>query len=272
MAQSFTQSSLSNPRSPARKGADPSVDDLTVQISKLSLTPEAAEQIMDMVRRKTMQSTAPVLSKSSGEDKRVRSNIIGLTPRPKRVPPKAEAATHAVQYVLSPPHSPHDLFGDTSFNEPSPCGPTPPVSPTFSWPSDLGSRHEDMILPEGVGSFPSSNPSPMIPLLATPAPPAQGVPSAPTDPVISRIGRVNIPIGHYVVSYNSMLVVLPSEGIDGPFYFITRGRLVGIIARWENTSPLIIGVSGATFGSVSSVERGWKAVEDAIRVGDARYL
>ncbi|KAI6166419.1 hypothetical protein EDD17DRAFT_1505320 [Pisolithus thermaeus] len=225
------QSSLGNVRSPARKGTDPSVDDLAAQISKLSFTPEAAEKIMVAVRRKTIQSAAPNPPKS-GEDKegQLRTNIVGLTPRPRRVGPTA--AVHTVQSTLPPARSPHNFFNiDTSFNELSPCGPTPPVSPTFSWPSDLGSsafspiyraptKHEDALIPEDVGGLLSNNPSPTIPLLASPAPPAQAVPLAPATPAISRIGRVNIPIGHYVVSYNSILVVLPSEGTHGPFYLI----------------------------------------------------
>ncbi|KAI6094572.1 hypothetical protein EDD17DRAFT_1466536 [Pisolithus thermaeus] len=132
-------------------------------------------------------------------------------------------------------------------------------------------KHEDVLIPEDIGGLLSNNPSPTIPLLASPAPPAQAVPLAPATPTISRIECVNIPIGHYIVSYNSILVVLPSEGTHSPFYLITQGRLVGIIAR-ENTSPLVISISGATFRSVSSVEQGWKAIEDAIKVGDTQYL
>ncbi|KAI6040183.1 hypothetical protein EDC04DRAFT_2602708 [Pisolithus marmoratus] len=199
------QSSLGNVCSPAWKGTDPSVDDLTVQISKLSFTPEAAEKIMVAVHHKTIQSMAPNPPKS-GEDKegQLRTNIVGLTPCPR--------------------------------------------APT---------KHEDVLIPEDIGGLLSNNPSPTIPLLASPAPPAQVVLLAPATPAISHIRHVNIPIGHYIVSYNSMLVVLPSEG--------THGRLVGIIAWWENTSPLVIGISGATFRSVSSVEWGWKAIEDAIK-------
>ncbi|KAI6100663.1 hypothetical protein EV401DRAFT_1894502 [Pisolithus croceorrhizus] len=213
------QSSLGNVRSPARKGTDPSVDDLAAQISKLSFTPEAAEKIMVAVRRKTIQSAAPNPPKS-GEDKE--GQPVSLWTNSSRL-------THLL------------LAKRFRFQAPT--------------------KHEDALIPEDVGGLLSNNPSPTIPLLASPAPPAQAVPLAPATPAISRIGRVNIPIGHYVVSYNSILVVLPSEGTHGPFYLIM-----------ENTSPLVIGVSGATFRSVSSVERGWKAIEDAIKVGDARYL
>ncbi|KAI6119521.1 hypothetical protein EDD16DRAFT_1706532 [Pisolithus croceorrhizus] len=224
------QSSLSNVRSPAQKGTDPSIDDLTAQISKLSFMLEAAEKIMVAVCCKTIQSAAPNPPKS-GEDKEVRTNIVGLTPHLRWVGPTA--TVHTVQSTLPPTHSPHNFFNiDTSFNKLSPCGPTPPISPTFSWPSDLGSsafspiyraptKHEDVLIPEDIGGLLSNNPSLTIPLLASPAPPAQAVLLAPATPTISRIGHVNIPIGYYIVSYNSILIVLPSEGTHGPFYLIT---------------------------------------------------
>ncbi|KIK13301.1 hypothetical protein PISMIDRAFT_18082 [Pisolithus microcarpus 441] len=169
------QSALDNARSPAWKGTDPSVDDLTVQISKLSFMPEAAEKIMVAICHKTVQPAPPNPPKSS-EDKQV---FVGLTPHPRQVGPMATMPT--IQSTLSPTRSPHNFFNtDMSFNEPSSCGPTPPVSPTFSWPSNLGSsafspihrastKYEDALILEDVGGLPSNNPSPSIPLLASPA-------------------------------------------------------------------------------------------------------
>ncbi|KIJ09042.1 hypothetical protein PAXINDRAFT_38235, partial [Paxillus involutus ATCC 200175] len=73
-----------------------------------------------------------------------------------------------------------------------------------------------------------------------------------------------IPTGHYSITYNAVSFVLPFQEEPGPFYLITRGRLVGVVASWQKASPLVIGVSGASFSKVSSVHRGWQQVEDAI--------
>ncbi|KAI6038072.1 hypothetical protein EDC04DRAFT_2604352 [Pisolithus marmoratus] len=117
------QSALSNVHSPAQKGTDPSVDDLAVQISKLSFMLEAAEKIMVAICHKTMQLVAPSPPKS-GEDKQV---FIGLTPHPSWVGPMATMPT--VQSTLSSACSPPNFLNiDMSFNEAFPCGPTPPIS------------------------------------------------------------------------------------------------------------------------------------------------
>ncbi|KIJ10188.1 hypothetical protein PAXINDRAFT_86393 [Paxillus involutus ATCC 200175] len=108
-------------------------------------------------------------------------------------------------------------------------------------------------------------------VLATPAP----TPSVPqvshSQPTTSscvntqpQARSVPIPNGHYPVTYNGVSFVLPFYDGISPFYLITRGKLLGVVAQWQNALTLVIDVSGASFSKVSSVRCGWKQVEDAI--------
>ncbi|KIJ19292.1 hypothetical protein PAXINDRAFT_153324 [Paxillus involutus ATCC 200175] len=81
-----------------------------------------------------------------------------------------------------------------------------------------------------------------------------------------------MPNGHYSVTYNGITFVLPLQEESGPFYLITRGRLVGVIAQWARVCPLVIGVSGAAFHMVSSMQWGWQMIEAAIDDGLTRVL
>ncbi|KAF8121448.1 hypothetical protein EV363DRAFT_1302084 [Boletus edulis] len=56
-----------------------------------------------------------------------------------------------------------------------------------------------------------------------------------------------VPSGHYVAAYKGTNFVLPFEGQPEPFYLITRGKMVGVLSNWEQVSPLVHGVSRATF-------------------------
>ncbi|KAH7917831.1 hypothetical protein BV22DRAFT_1025661, partial [Leucogyrophana mollusca] len=80
-----------------------------------------------------------------------------------------------------------------------------------------------------------------------------------------------IPSGHYTITYNNFIFTLPLQDEPGPYYLITRGRLVGVIAQ-QRASPLVIGVGGASFSKAGSIHRGWQLVEDAIDDGLAMYL
>ncbi|KAF8836987.1 hypothetical protein BDN67DRAFT_1014240 [Paxillus ammoniavirescens] len=64
------------------------------------------------------------------------------------------------------------------------------------------------------------------------------------------------PSRHYSVTFNDISLVLPCPEQVGPFYLITQGRLISVIAQWSKVCPLVIGVSGASFNKVSSMEQG----------------
>ncbi|KAF8131969.1 hypothetical protein EV363DRAFT_1089060, partial [Boletus edulis] len=79
-----------------------------------------------------------------------------------------------------------------------------------------------------------------------------------------------IPSGHYVVTHNGTDFVLPFKDQLEPFYLITKGKLVGMFSNWEKVSPLVHGVSRATFRRLpagTTIGQGRKLVERAIDDG-----
>ncbi|KIK79877.1 hypothetical protein PAXRUDRAFT_53661, partial [Paxillus rubicundulus Ve08.2h10] len=72
------------------------------------------------------------------------------------------------------------------------------------------------------------------------------------------------PIRHYTITYNGVEFVLPLQEDIGPFYLITRGRVLGFVSQWAKASPLVICMSGSAFHKVHSVEHRWQMILDTI--------
>ncbi|KIK33265.1 hypothetical protein CY34DRAFT_55060, partial [Suillus luteus UH-Slu-Lm8-n1] len=53
-----------------------------------------------------------------------------------------------------------------------------------------------------------------------------------------------------------------------PFYYVTRGRYIGIFSGWDATGPKVLGVSRAIYHRVDSIEQGINIVKGAIDRGD----
>ncbi|KAG1904045.1 uncharacterized protein F5891DRAFT_977548 [Suillus fuscotomentosus] len=70
-----------------------------------------------------------------------------------------------------------------------------------------------------------------------------------------------------VVTYN-----VPAADATGPFYWVTRGRCIGIFSTWQQTSSHVIGVSRASFSKVRSVAEGIQLMEEAIDRGETEVL
>ncbi|KAG1857805.1 hypothetical protein F4604DRAFT_1931310 [Suillus subluteus] len=66
-----------------------------------------------------------------------------------------------------------------------------------------------------------------------------------------------------VVNYN-----VPAADATGPFYWVTRGRRIGVFSTWQQTSSHVIGVSRASFSKVRSVAEGIQLMEEAIGRGE----
>ncbi|KAF8120428.1 hypothetical protein EV363DRAFT_1394669 [Boletus edulis] len=85
--------------------------------------------------------------------------------------------------------------------------------------------------------------------------------------------NVVVPSNHGVSRYNGFVYVQPDEEqCEGPFYIVTRGRLVGIISHWINTAPLVLHVTGAVYAKVGSVDAGYKLLLNAIDDNAVLYL
>ncbi|KAH0826245.1 hypothetical protein J3R83DRAFT_5709 [Lanmaoa asiatica] len=58
---------------------------------------------------------------------------------------------------------------------------------------------------------------------------------------------VTVPSNHGLGQYNGIVYVHPVQGTRGPFYVITHGRLVGVIANWLAAAPHVHRIEGAIF-------------------------
>ncbi|KAF9017019.1 hypothetical protein BDZ89DRAFT_1141054 [Hymenopellis radicata] len=106
-------------------------------------------------------------------------------------------------------------------------------------------------------------PASVVPATVVPAAAATGIPSPPAT---------NQGFPHYQVLPNTFPYERPAYGTPGPYYAITRGRVVGVVAGWDKASPLCIGVGGAVFRSVPSIDIGRSVVEAALNAGSCMLL
>ncbi|KIK72149.1 hypothetical protein PAXRUDRAFT_181250, partial [Paxillus rubicundulus Ve08.2h10] len=81
-----------------------------------------------------------------------------------------------------------------------------------------------------------------------------------------------VPSGHDVSTYNGIMSIQPSDAWQGPFYMVTRGRLIGIFACWFNAGPQVMGVCRSNCQKVDSVEMGRRLMLDAIDDHLVMYL
>ena len=154
----------------------------------------------------------------------IRSGL-GITPRPRRL-------RDGVKYSTTVPLSASSFLNVKSTYTAS----QPPTSPTFSWESDLDSTpflpltnvptsNQNTPFPEDVVS--SEFNSPCALLFDPPAPPP-----SPASVPPSWGQQVKVPEGHYTITYNAITIILPCSDTNGPFFVITRGKVIGIVATW----------------------------------------
>ncbi|KAG9316898.1 hypothetical protein JVU11DRAFT_2974 [Chiua virens] len=85
--------------------------------------------------------------------------------------------------------------------------------------------------------------------------------------------NMTVPSGHELIQYNGFTYVQPSVSYTcSQCYIVTRGKVVGIFIRWINTAPFVLGVSGAVFEKVESVEMGCYLMLDAIDSNTVMYI
>ncbi|KAF9014458.1 hypothetical protein BDZ89DRAFT_1142300 [Hymenopellis radicata] len=112
--------------------------------------------------------------------------------------------------------------------------------------------------------------------VAAPVAPANVV--AASTSVAATTAAVNVapPANHGFAPYQVLPAHYPYErpayGTPGPYYAITRGRVVGVVAGWDKASPFCIGIGGAVFRSVPSIEAGKQVVEAALAAGSCMIL
>ncbi|KAF8121367.1 hypothetical protein EV363DRAFT_1302221 [Boletus edulis] len=76
----------------------------------------------------------------------------------------------------------------------------------------------------------------------------------------------------FVRTYKGFVFEVPRDSSQGPFYVITKGHRVGIIDDWGVSSDAVIGVSGAAFVKVASLQAGLTRMLRAIDNGVAKVV
>ncbi|KAG2153816.1 hypothetical protein DEU56DRAFT_907295 [Suillus clintonianus] len=117
----------------------------------------------------------------------------------------------------------------------------------------------------GVTVPPVSAPIPptaSAPLTPAPTPVPVPAPAVTVSPATSGITQPQVN-----VTYD-----IPPNDAMGPFYWVTRGRRIGIFSTWQQTSSHVIGVSRASFSKVRSVAEGIQLMEAAIDRGETEIL
>ncbi|KAF9028584.1 hypothetical protein BDZ89DRAFT_1038958 [Hymenopellis radicata] len=135
------------------------------------------------------------------------------------------------------------------------------------------------VLVGGAASTPASlpvvTPPPALAVSSqVPAPVPVATPSPVAPPVVPNVAFPATNNGYppYHVLPVGFSYITPAVGTPGPFYAITRGRVVGVVAGWDKASPLCIGVGGAVFRSVPSIDAGKQVVDSALSAGSCMIL
>ncbi|KAI6108657.1 hypothetical protein EV401DRAFT_2076766 [Pisolithus croceorrhizus] len=62
---------------------------------------------------------------------------------------------------------------------------------------------------------------------------------------------------------------VPGPDVVGPYYLVTKGTRIGILATWTRTAPYVNGVKGACYVGVLSVKEGVEHMIKAIELGES---
>ncbi|EGN92817.1 hypothetical protein SERLA73DRAFT_156760 [Serpula lacrymans var. lacrymans S7.3] len=96
-------------------------------------------------------------------------------------------------------------------------------------------------------------------------------PALIVDDMLAPFSLPVVSTGHYIVTYFGMLFMLPDKTQDDPYYLITRGSQIGVVAK-QKGSLFVIGDSGASFSRIKSILQGWRLVKEAINNGVAAQI
>ncbi|KAI6113500.1 hypothetical protein EV401DRAFT_1983037 [Pisolithus croceorrhizus] len=72
--------------------------------------------------------------------------------------------------------------------------------------------------------------------------------------------------------YKGVYFDVPGPDANGPFYLVTKGTRIGILAEWPRTAPYVIGVRGSCYVGVLTVEDGVRRMMNSIKLGESCLL
>ncbi|KAG1844728.1 hypothetical protein C8R48DRAFT_780147 [Suillus tomentosus] len=76
----------------------------------------------------------------------------------------------------------------------------------------------------------------------------------------------------YTRTHLGVIYIIPEPNSVGPFYWINRGRRIGVVATWQQTSSYVTGVSRSSYSGVRTVAQGIRLIEEAIDHGDTKVI
>ncbi|KAI5993045.1 hypothetical protein EDD15DRAFT_2367858 [Pisolithus albus] len=69
--------------------------------------------------------------------------------------------------------------------------------------------------------------------------------------------------------YRGTYFDVPGPDVVGPYYLVTKGTRIGVLATWTRTAPYVNGVKGACYVGVPSVKEGVERMIRAIDLGES---
>ncbi|KAG2121108.1 hypothetical protein DEU56DRAFT_918346 [Suillus clintonianus] len=203
------------------------VDTLVAALMGLNMSPVTANAVVTVIQAIT-----------SGEPS------TQLASPPVRIPEHADEAAEAGVHA---DHATSDTDHATSDVIPAETPPPPAnISPT---------------LPSGNSPTTTTTTTTLVPTAVTPTTttpvPTAVTPTTTTTPVPTTVtptyaDPVTFPPSF--VSYRGFQYEIPHASAQAPFYCVTKGKRVGVLSTWEDTSPQVTGVSGSIQSRCPSIE------------------
>ncbi|KAG6376766.1 hypothetical protein JVT61DRAFT_1788 [Boletus reticuloceps] len=78
---------------------------------------------------------------------------------------------------------------------------------------------------------------------------------------------------HHILTHLGTNFYFPNAGVLGPYYLVTKGTAIGIIAGWNHASPLVSDIASAAFCRVRcGLGRAREMMETAIQDGNTKAV
>ncbi|KAG1737157.1 uncharacterized protein EDB91DRAFT_1249803 [Suillus paluster] len=93
-----------------------------------------------------------------------------------------------------------------------------------------------------------------------------------TPPVTTTPPAIVAATVTHTQAHCGVIYITPEPNSAGPFYWISRGRHIGVVATWQWTSTYVTGVSRSSYSRIRSAAEGIRLIEEAIDCGDTEVI
>ncbi|KAI6117422.1 hypothetical protein EV401DRAFT_1969192 [Pisolithus croceorrhizus] len=77
---------------------------------------------------------------------------------------------------------------------------------------------------------------------------------------------------HWQQVYKGIYFDVPGPDTNGPFYLVTKGTCISILAEWPRMAPYVIGIRGSCYVGVLTVKDGVQRMMNSIKLGKSCLL